>query len=474
MRNLITCLSVCVFSSITSAMTPVVNEEYKLVASDGIEGDMFGTSVSMDGNLSIVGALDTLEGLPYGPGAAYIYRFNGSEWVEEIKLMSGVQNQDWFGAAVTIQGDIAVVTSVFNGANGDGYGCAYVYKINGGQWNLETVLGGDGGEYTLYGSSVSISEDTLVVGAPWESIGGNWGHQGATYVYRFTSDTWILEQKIYSNDPSLEENFGASVAIKDNLIIVGAKGDKMMAVEGKAYIFRRDGSSWNQEAVFSPTSIPSGNGACCVYNFYCSITDIDCCIELGGEWKNGATCEEMWCGEDVFANSVSISSDNALVSSSSQGCYLYRYSKGTWEQDAILVPSTCDLAGVKAVCIEGETILAGSHIYRFNGKMWEEQITLQGSDNPSSLGTSVAMSGNKAIVGASGFSDVDIGSAYIFDITEPVCSPDINGDGIVNVSDLLTIIDQWGLTDSPADVNDDGIVDVSDLLIVVGNWGECE
>ena len=44
----------------------------------------------------------------------------------------------------------------------------------------------------------------------------------------------------------------------------------------------------------------------------------------------------------------------------------------------------------------------------------------------------------------------------------------------VNVSDLLTIIDQWGLTNSPADVNFDGIVDVSDLLIVVGNWGPCE
>jgi hypothetical protein len=52
--------------------------------------------------------------------------------------------------------------------------------------------------------------------------------------------------------------------------------------------------------------------------------------------------------------------------------------------------------------------------------------------------------------------------------------PDINDDGYVNVSDLLAIIDQWGLTNSPADVNDDGIVDVTDLLIVVGNWGECE
>jgi hypothetical protein len=56
----------------------------------------------------------------------------------------------------------------------------------------------------------------------------------------------------------------------------------------------------------------------------------------------------------------------------------------------------------------------------------------------------------------------------------PIDCPDINGDGYVNVSDLLVVIDRWGLTNSPADVNEDGIVDVSDLLIVVGNWGACE
>jgi len=54
------------------------------------------------------------------------------------------------------------------------------------------------------------------------------------------------------------------------------------------------------------------------------------------------------------------------------------------------------------------------------------------------------------------------------------CLADINGDGYVNISDLLIVIDQWGLPNSPADLNQDGIVDVSDLLIVVGNWGACE
>ena len=54
------------------------------------------------------------------------------------------------------------------------------------------------------------------------------------------------------------------------------------------------------------------------------------------------------------------------------------------------------------------------------------------------------------------------------------CSSDINEDGQTNVHDLLAVIDQWGLFETPADVNQDSIVNVSDLLIVVGNWGLCE
>ncbi len=56
----------------------------------------------------------------------------------------------------------------------------------------------------------------------------------------------------------------------------------------------------------------------------------------------------------------------------------------------------------------------------------------------------------------------------------PIDCPDINGDGYVNIVELLTIIDQWGLTDSPADINDDGVVNVSDLLLIISNWGPCE
>jgi len=69
-----------------------------------------------------------------------------------------------------------------------------------------------------------------------------------------------------------------------------------------------------------------------------------------------------------------------------------------------------------------------------------------------------------------GGASVDMGS---IEYHQP-CLGELNGDLIVNVTDLLTVINQWGLTNSTADLNFDGIVDVSDLLIVVGNWGPCE
>ena len=66
----------------------------------------------------------------------------------------------------------------------------------------------------------------------------------------------------------------------------------------------------------------------------------------------------------------------------------------------------------------------------------------------------------------------DKGGNEIVDECPSNC-PDVNDDGVVGVTDILAIIDQWGLTDSPADVSGDGIVDVTDLLMVVGNWGPC-
>ena len=56
----------------------------------------------------------------------------------------------------------------------------------------------------------------------------------------------------------------------------------------------------------------------------------------------------------------------------------------------------------------------------------------------------------------------------------PLLCPDISGDGQVDITDLLEVISDWGLFDSPADVTNDGVVNVSDLLSIISNWGPCE
>ncbi|MAI66477.1 MAG: hypothetical protein CMJ26_01200 [Phycisphaerae bacterium] len=60
------------------------------------------------------------------------------------------------------------------------------------------------------------------------------------------------------------------------------------------------------------------------------------------------------------------------------------------------------------------------------------------------------------------------------DICSPECLLDLNQDEHVNIGDLLNIIADWGLTESPADVTGDGVVNVSDLLLIISNWGPCE
>jgi hypothetical protein len=66
---------------------------------------------------------------------------------------------------------------------------------------------------------------------------------------------------------------------------------------------------------------------------------------------------------------------------------------------------------------------------------------------------------------------------YSYDILDPpvgTCLGDTNDDSVVNVSDLLLVIDQWGAGSGSGDVNDDGLVNVNDVLMIVGNWGPCE
>ena len=169
-----------VFTGSGSAWTQVA----KLTASDG--GGEFGYSLAISGNTVVVGAPES------GNGQAYVFTEPASGWANmtqtaELTASDGA-DEDYFGRSVAISGNTLVVGAIFATIGGNEWqGAAYLFTEPASGWaNYMTqtakLTASDGAAGDFFGYSVSISGDTLVVGAPYTTIGSN-GSQGAAYVY---------------------------------------------------------------------------------------------------------------------------------------------------------------------------------------------------------------------------------------------------------------------------------------------------
>ena len=115
-------------------------QQAKLVAADGQANDHFGMAVSIDGDYAIIGsACDDERGTD--SGSAYIFRWNGTGWVQQQKLSApDCAGGDWYGNAVSISGDYAIVGSRYGDSNAVDSGAAYVYFRNGTNWIQQAKL----------------------------------------------------------------------------------------------------------------------------------------------------------------------------------------------------------------------------------------------------------------------------------------------------------------------------------------------
>jgi hypothetical protein len=147
------------------------------LASDGLEGDRFGTDVALSGELALVGAGDRDEGAP-NSGAAYVFRRQGGQWVEEQKLRRPTPGANYqFGLAVALDGDLAVCGVPNDEGNGFWSGSAEVFRFDGSTWNHEQRLLPSSPEVgARFGWAVDAEGDMIVVGAraenSWPSAAG--------------------------------------------------------------------------------------------------------------------------------------------------------------------------------------------------------------------------------------------------------------------------------------------------------------
>ncbi|MHC4414142.1 MAG: hypothetical protein ACYS0G_02535 [Planctomycetota bacterium] len=168
-------------------------------------------------------------------GSAYVYRWNGSSWGQEQKLLaSDGAGGDWFGWSVSVSGDVAVVGAYLDDDNGDRSGSAYVFRWNGSSWTEEAkLLASDGAAGDYFGVSVSVSGDVVVVGAYEDDDNGS--SSGSAYVYRWNGSSWGQEQKLLASDGAAGDFFGYSVSVSGNIAVVGAYSDDYT---GSAYVYQ--------------------------------------------------------------------------------------------------------------------------------------------------------------------------------------------------------------------------------------------
>jgi hypothetical protein len=228
-------------------------EVVKITAQDGLAGDYFGNFVSIDGNTLVVGANNDDIGVFEDQGSAYIFDRNqgGSDnWGEVVKITaSDGEGVDHFGTSVSISNDTVVVGSWADdiGANMD-QGSVYIFERNQGgsdNWGeVKKLIASDGEGGAGFGYSVSITGDTLIIGAPGDDIGANIA-QGSVYVLERNqggADNWGEVVKIIASDGASADFFGISVYIIDDTVAVGADYDDidLNDTQGSAYVFKRN------------------------------------------------------------------------------------------------------------------------------------------------------------------------------------------------------------------------------------------
>lgn len=403
-------------------------EVKQLFASDGAAFDTFGKSVAVSGDTAVVGSdLDDV-GANGNQGSVYIFERNlggAGNWGELRKVVaSDGATTDQFGEAVAIDGDTLIVGAFTDDvASNNNQGSAYIFERNTGGANnwgqVKKLVASDGAGADLFGNTVDVDGDVVIVGSVHDQVGSN-DYQGSAYFFRQNTggaDNWGEERKIIAADGEAQDYFGIDVAISGETSIVGANYDDVGGGinQGSARIFVSGGGTWNQQALLGPA--PETN--CGTNDAYGTAVAIS-----GDTAVIGAPSDEV--GISTNQGSAYILERNAggpdnwgvvklLTASDGEANDFYGTSVAI-SDDKVIVGAANDTIGPNA-------IQGSAYIYeRNNGgeNNWNEikKLVVADGSQEDRFGTSVSISNNRVIVGAiyedNGSTDQQ-GAAYIFE-----------------------------------------------------------
>ena len=203
----------------------------------------FGTTVAIDGDVAVVG--DTSNTIA---GSVLVYQRSGTTWTAADTLTNPdgvIAGSDWFGSALALDGTTLVVGhSLAENPAGD-EGAAWVYEGSPGAWGTPQKLSGSTiGTGDVFGQSVDVKGDWIVVGSPAHEEVGSPTRDGGAYVFNRNGATWVETDYLLADDRAANDSFGAAVAITDAgsgdaRVLVGAPFDDNSAGfdRGAVYTF---------------------------------------------------------------------------------------------------------------------------------------------------------------------------------------------------------------------------------------------
>lgn len=302
---------------------------------------------------------------------------------------------DDFGSSVAVSGNTAVIGAIADDGPQSNSGTAYIFVKEGKNWiEQEELIGSDTNSFSDFGISVAVAGDTVVVGA---SGSGN----GDAFVFVKDGSVWSEQQKLTASDGANTDLFGFSVSISGDTIVVGAYGDDDDGnATGSAYVFTRTGSIWTEQQKLLASDR----------------------VAL-----------------DRFGESVAIDGDTIIVSSRTAGindrgaAYVYTRSGTVWTEQQKLISSDSksgfefgnkvDVSGdTAAVCKRTDNdngfFSGAGYVFTRKGTVWSEQQKLTASDGVKrdEFCSSVSIDGNKIVIGSALDDDngFNSGSFYLF------------------------------------------------------------
>ena len=432
------------------------SQQAYLKASNTDASDRFGESVAVSGDTVVVGARgerssatgvngDQSDNSAQFAGAAYVFTRSGAAWSQQAYLKASNTDQlDQFGGSVAVSGDTVVIGARSESSNATGVnggaaaeadnsagsaGAAYVFTRSGATWSQQAYLKASNTDAVdQFGWSVAVSGDTVVVGARSESSnatgvnGGaaaeadnSAGSAGAAYVFTRSGATWSQQAYLKASNTDAVDQFGWSVAVSGDTVVVGAPFEKSNATgvnggaaaeadnsaqfAGAAFVFTRSSTAWSQQAYVKASN-----------------TDAD----------------------DYFGWSVAVSGDTVVV--------------GADLEDS---SATGVNGGAAAEADNSAPVAGAAYVFTRSGAAWSQRAYLKASntDQLDQFGRSVAVSGDTVVIGARSESSnatgvnggeaaeadnsaTDAGAAYLFDLVAPVtigssfCPSNPNSTGV--------------------------------------------